>query len=292
MRRRLACLLLALAIAPTAGAAAPVVEHVGGRGSPVLLVTGPEADAELYQPDRHASEGRGLAGFLVRRGFSVWIADGEALAAAIEQVRAETGSEQLSLVGHGLGGTACYRHLATGGDAATVGGLVTLGAPFGWFDRSALLDEVIRAASRPDVMRYSQLSRIDSVTVGGDLFSASMTALVPDRIDELRARASETGSAAPRAALDDLAGWVGVAADLPESPIPALLICGELDRIAPCEEAWRARDALGPSAVFHKVGYMNLDGMDFGHLDLVLTPEARRRVFPVVARFLRRRGHR
>ncbi len=274
-----------LTIAP-AGASEPL--RVGGNGPPVILVTGPEADAGLYLWSDDAAPGRrGLAPSLTRRGFQVWIAAGDDLPAAVEHVLAAAGAAQVSLVGHGLGGTACYRYLARTPDPSVIERLVTLGAPFSWQPRSPLLEEVQLRLADPDVARYSQLAGRESGTTGGDLFAASTTALPPDRHPALLRRAREAGSIPHRAALDDLPGWVAGATDLATLEAPALVLCGGLDRIAPCEEAWRARDALGPTAAFHKLGYMNLDRLDYGHLDLVLTPEAHRRVFPLVARFLR-----
>jgi pimeloyl-ACP methyl ester carboxylesterase len=276
-----------LLLAWIGGAAAADPQFVGGRGRPVLLVAGPEADPGLYRWE----DGGGLAPYLVRRGFAVWLADGEELARAVDAVRERSGAERVALVGHGLGGTACYRYLAESGDGV-VAALVTLGAPAGWTDRSPLLDEVLAGLSDPDVARYSSMAGRPSATTGEDLFASAFTALPADRLPALTERAREAGAVSRRAALDDLESWADLAEALPAGEAPALLLCGELDRIAPCEEAWRARDARGPSARVHKLGYMNLDGHDFGHLDLALTAEARRRVFPRVARFLRSEGRR
>ena len=280
---RLVLALIVVGAALSAGAAEPV--HEGGRGRPVLLVGGPEADEGLYRWERDAGGAGGLAPFLTRRGFSVWIADGLDLARAVERVREQTGAERVALVGHGLGGTACYRYLAEAGDGA-VSALVTLGAPAGWTRRSPLLEEVIAGLS--DVPRYSKLAGRTSATTGDDLFGSAFTALPLDDQPAIVARARAAGAVARRSPLDDLTGWVADAGELPAGDVPALLLCGELDRIAPCEEAWRAGDARGPSARVHKLGYMNLDPHDYGHLDLVLSDGARRRVYPRVAHFLRR----
>ncbi len=268
-------------------AAAAEPEHVGGRGRAVLLVTGPEADPGLYRWE----DGGGLAPYLVRRGFAVWLADGLDLVRAVEVVREQSGTERVSLVGHGLGGTACYRYLTESGDQA-VAALVTLGAPAGWTRPSPLLAEVLAGLADPDVARYSALAGRPSTTTGGDLFASAFTALPAHRIPDLAERAREAGAVSRRGALDDLESWVRRAEALPAGDAPALLMCGGLDRIAPCEEAWRIRDARGPSARVHKLGFMNLDPHEFGHLDLALTAEARRRVFPRVARFLRTEARR
>ena len=261
---------------------------VGGRGQPVLLVLGPEADEGLYLWEEKGPRPRGgLASYLARRGFQVWITTHDDLATALDHVRATSGVDRISLVGHGLGGTACYHHLAAAGTADGVDRLITLGAPYRWSARSPLLDEVLAGLADPDTARYSQLAGTDARTTPDDLFGVAFSGLPASRRPELLARAREAGAVTRRAALDDLAGWVAGASPLPTLDDRALLLCGEIDRIAPCEEAWRARDALGHAAVIHKLGYMNLDRLDFGHLDLVLAPEARRRVFPVVARFLR-----
>ncbi len=284
----LAVALTVLAVlSPTPRALATDPTLVGGRGQPVLLVLGPEADEGLYRGVRGPRRSRGgLAEYLVRRGFQVWIASHTDLAQAIDHVRDQAGAESVSLVGHGLGGTACYRLLVAEG-GGHVDRLVTVGAPYRWEPASPLLHEVIDALADPGTARYSQLAGRESSTTGSDLFQVALTSLSGDDADALLVAAREAGAVARHAALDDLPAWVAGASPLPRRPGQALLLCGEIDRIAPCEEAWRARDALGPAAEVHKFGYMNLDRLEFGHLDLVLSPDARRRVFPIVARYLR-----
>jgi len=125
------------------------------------------------------------------------------------------------------------------------------------------------------------------VSIAQDLFGrsgAGMINMLKGGAESMLAAGREAGATERDPALDELDRWV---MGPPAVGIPALVACGELDRWAPCEEAWRARDALGGTAVFRKFGYMNWDGMDFGHLDLALTPEARKAVFPVVAKFLK-----
>jgi len=281
MRLAPLALLCALATAPLA-ASEPL--HVGGRGEPVLLVVGPEADEGLYLwPD-----GGGLGRFLARRGFDVWIATASGLPDSIAAVLEATGAPDVALVGHGLGGTACYRYLASQGADVPLRAIVTLGAPAGLESSSPMRQAVFDTLGGRELPRYSLLSFEASAfpEAGGDLFAASLTRLRGERLEDLRFRAREAGATVRAPAMADLPAYVEGAAALPAVDFPVLAACGGLDRIAPCEEAWRARDLLG--GTFHKFGYMNLDGLSFGHLDLVLTEEARRRVFPEVARFLRR----
>ena len=271
-------LLIVLLVAAGPAAADPV--HTGGNGPPVLLVAGPEADEGLYTwPD-----GGGLAPFLARRGFSTWIAGFDSLGADVEHVVAATGADEVSLIGHGLGGTAIYRYLADAPGDAPLRCVVVLGAPVGLAPSSPLREAVFVAAAE-GTPRWSLLAFRTAPfdTAGVDLFAAAMTA-TPDEADVWR-RAREAGALASTPPMADLEGWIGEAADLATVDFPVLIACGEKDRMAPCEEAWRARDLTG--GTFHKVGYMNLDGGDYGHLDLVLTDQARRRVFPAVVRFLR-----
>ena len=270
-------MLVLLVVAPPASA--DPVYHAG-TGDPVVLVVGPEADEDLYI----WPEGGGLAPFLARRGFSVWIAGGENLAAAVEHVLSSSSEPTVSLVGHGLGGTAIYRYLVDNGAEAPLRSVVTLGAPAGLAPSSPLREAVFEAAA-DGIPRWSllafQLSPFKHDD--GDLFDAAMTARPDDEVIWRRAREAGALHAAPPMA--DLQSWIAGAATLPALGFPVLVTCGELDRMAPCEEAWRARDLLG--GTFHKHGYMNLDGSDLGHLDLVLSDRARKRVFPVVVKFLR-----
>jgi len=263
--------------AATATAAPPF--HVGGRGDPVLLVVGPEADHELYVHDR------GLAGYLARRGWSVWITHADDLGAAIGALADSLPHDEVALVGHGLGGTACLRFLADAGDEPRVSAVVSLGAPTDLAPSSPLRSAVFDAAADGSVHRWSQLALLPSPFphAGDDLFAAAMTdAASPDPIV---ARAREAGSVDRHPAMDDVQAWLATPWPAEPLTVPLLVACAETDRMAPCEEAWRARDRLG--GTFHKFGYMNLDGHALGHLDLVLADDARRRVFPVIHRFLR-----
>lgn len=271
--------LVVLTVAAGRVGAEPV--HHAGTGDPVILVTGPEADENLYV----WPGGGGLAPFLARRGFSVWIAGSEDLAGDIDHVIAAEGCVQVSLVGHGLGGTAIYRYLTLAGDEPPIRAVVVLGAPVGLAETSPLRAAVFEAAAE-GVPRWSLLAFEPSplTPAGTDLFAASMTARPSDT--DIWRRAREAGALTSSPAMTDLEGWIAGAADLPEVAFPALTVCGEKDRMAPCEEAWRAREQLG--GTFHKVGYMNLDGGDFGHLDLILSDRARKHVFTVVKRFLER----
>lgn len=262
-----------------AGLASAEPTLAGGKGPPVILVTGPEADAGLYV----WPGGGGLAPFLARRGLAVWIAEHDDLDAAIGHVVGASGFEEVSLVGHGLGGTAIYRYLAAHREDAPVRAAVVLGAPVGLMPSSPLREAVFAAAAE-GVPRWSQLAFRPSPLepAAQDLFAAAMTA-TPDEAEVWR-RAREAGALTSAPAMADLEAWIGEASALEPVDIPLLIACGEKDRMAPCEEAWRARDLTG--GTFHKVGYMNLDGGDQGHLDLVLADRARKRVFPAVARFL------
>ena len=278
---RLAFLLILGASTALTAVASPL--HIGGRGDPVLLVVGPEADEGLYLWPK----GGGLGRYLARRGFDVWIVDGGALEVEIDEVRQATGAERVSLVGHGLGGTACFRYLVHNGPDVPLNSLMTLGAPTGLESSSPLRRVVFETVAARDLPRYSLLSFEPNPlpNADGDLFVGSMTALRGARLDALALRAREAGATGRSPALADLQEYIDGATELPAVGFPVLATCGGRDRMAPCEEAWRARDRLGGS--FHKFGYMNLDGLPFGHLDLVLADEARRRVFPAVARFLR-----
>ncbi len=275
--------LLALLIATPATAAAPT--HLGGSGPPVLLVVGPEADATLYTWAEIG--GPGLATALQRKGLSLWWADARDVGGAVAAVTSAAGQAPW-LVGHGLGGTACLRYVAETGADAPLAGLVVLGAPSAGGSPSPLKSTALQALQGAAAPRWSRLALRPSPwpDAGPDLFAAACTNLPAERHEELLRRAREAGAVERDAALDDLGTWIEPTATLPEVAFPALLACGERDRLAPCEDTLRAADQLG--ATFHKFGYMNLDRLDFGHLDLMLADEARTRVFPVVARFIRK----
>lgn len=277
-------LLLTLLLCLPCSAQTPV--HLGGGGSPVLLVVGPEADEALYTWE---DIGRGgLARALQGKGFSVWWTGVEDLDGAVAAVTAASDGAVPWLVGHGLGGTACYRYLAAVGAGAPLAGLVTLGAPSNSPDPSPLRTAALEALAAASGPRWSRLALVDSPWPGAgpDLFAAACTNLPPERHEETLRRAREAGATTGGAAVAELTTWIGETTTLPEVAFPALVTCGERDRIAPCEDTLRIADQLGAS--FHKFGYMNLDRTDFGHLDLVLADEADGRVFPVVRHFLQR----
>ena len=214
----------------------------------------------------------------------MWIAEGEDLDLSVEFVLVSSGEETVSLVGHGLGGTAIYRYLVDTGAEAPLRSVATLGAPAGLAPSSPLREAVFEAAA-DGMPRWSLLAfqRSPFEHDEEDLFDAAMTARPDD--ENIWRRAREAGALQATPPMADLEGWIAGAAALPALDLPILVTCGELDRLAPCEEAWRARDLLG--GTFHKHGCMNLDGADLGHLDLVLSDRARNRVFPVVVKFLR-----
>ncbi len=69
MRSPVALATILTSLLTTVPCAAQTPDFVGGRGDPVILVLGPDADAGLYlEPD-----GSGLAVYLANHGHAVWI---------------------------------------------------------------------------------------------------------------------------------------------------------------------------------------------------------------------------
>lgn len=133
--RALIWCLRPLAVGDSGPVLAPAIGAPDGRGHvvPVLLVPGVSA---------HRAATAFLRTFLVRRGFRwVWSVDprpgaeglaagAEHLAVQVARLRAEAGSTQIDVVGHGSGGLVAawfVRHLDT---ERTVRRLVTLGTPW------------------------------------------------------------------------------------------------------------------------------------------------------------------
>lgn len=283
--------------------------HGWGEARPVVLVAGPGWGTGLFR----WSDGGGLAPELADLAGRAWvvapsaIVEGEppddpwdALLAGVPDAtsRATSGGRVPVLVGQGLAGTALYwTDPAGGGDDPAP--LVTLGAPLDWERPSRLLLALGQALdeSPPGEGWMGLLSRPAPFGGGERFFDLLLHSLPRGRARALVERARAAAVPLPPAVSRVLGRWVREGLEPPDGiPIrrhleedrrPLLAIAGALDRLAPSEEVAAASRAAGARGTAYRAGFMNRDGRDAGHLDLLLTPRASRRVATLIHRFTR-----
>lgn len=283
--------------------------HGWGAARPVVLVAGPGWGTGLFRfPD-----GGGLAPELADLSGRAWVVapsatlEGtppddpwEALLAGVSDAtsRARSGDRVPVLVGQGLAGTALYRTDPAGGGEAPAP-LVTLGAPLGWERPSRVLQALGQALaeSPPGEGWVGLLSRPSPFGGGERFFDLLLHSLPRGRARKLVERARAAAVPLPPAVSRALGHWVREGLEPPDGvPIrrrleedrrPLLAIGGALDRLAPSEEVVAAARAAGDRGIAYRAGFMNRDGRDAGHLDLLLTPRASRRVATLIHRFTR-----
>lgn len=135
-----------------------VVGDVEAAGTPIVLVHGMVDNRSIFTLLRRALRRRGFRRVL-SFSYSPLTRDvrlaAEALAAAVEEICAETGVERLHLVGHSMGGLIGRYYVQRLGGDARVHTLVTLGSPHGGTRRAHLLAHPLTRQLRPgsDVIR-------------------------------------------------------------------------------------------------------------------------------------------
>ncbi len=134
MRQRLLAFVVAIGVASGTGAAQVAVAPAAApaTGNPVLIVAGTFSPEFAVEP---------LAARLRHDGFTVYtmalpglgVGDiaqsAQAVATAVDAIRAETGSAKVDLVGHSQGGLENRYYLKFLGGTAKVGAYVSLGTP-------------------------------------------------------------------------------------------------------------------------------------------------------------------
>jgi pimeloyl-ACP methyl ester carboxylesterase len=289
---------------------------------PVLCFADAFTDARVFAP----AGGGGLAKALAARGFDVWTVDlrgqGKADAlrggrvesgwtlddlarrdvpAALEAVTTRTGAPRVILLGHGTGGTAALIAVATGAVPAAAA-LVLLGSPAGWREPSDALRRLAdRAGAATTAARVPLRAHADALAPAGGTLADLLLwnpANVPARARENFLRDGLTD--VPDGIAKQLARWVKTgrfdgedgtdyAALLPRVTAPTFALVGDLDVLAPPQDAIRGLDALGAADKTVRVlSPFTAAKRDVGHLDLLLGVRADEEVFGPVAEWLGR----
>jgi pimeloyl-ACP methyl ester carboxylesterase len=303
--------------APTDDGAAVALGRYHPRGprrfaEPVILCHGMGANRFHLDFDEHYS----LARHLARNGFEAWVLElrGRGLAGvpvdatfddeAEHDVRAalrvvqSTGAEKVLWVGHSKGGLLAWAHLARN-PAAPIAAVVAMGSPV-VFDVQPALRYLARSTasllrlktiplasasafallspSPGPFGRYILLEENTTPEVSRRMV-ANVTADVPGGVARQFARWMATGKWDGEDGFDYAGALAGVR-------VPALLLAGARDVIAPPSTMTPALELLGGPAELVIAGRDHGFSADYGHADLPLGRRSPEEIFPVVTRFL------
>jgi pimeloyl-ACP methyl ester carboxylesterase len=219
--------------------------------------------------------------------------------AALDAVRAATGSPRVAWVGHSQGGLIGMAACALYPDR--VAALASLGAPV-YFDAQ----DPLKLFARLGFLFSGRLNRflarclaplsglwhppVSEVAINGRNVTRPvyrrMLANVIENISPGVLR--QFGRWIANDTFDALDGSVDYRAALARCTQPALLVAAAADRIAPPPVVERAGRAWGGSAEVWVVGVASSACCDYGHSDLLFGRNAPEEVFPIIARWLER----
>jgi pimeloyl-ACP methyl ester carboxylesterase len=277
----------------------------GGAGEPVLLLHSLGLGPDSFRYGRATT----LVERLRRRGFAcylpVWRGDREAtpprpgagatfsgvvehdLPAIVAAVAGRARARRVLVVGHGLGGLAALAWAAVHGTGA-LAGMVTLSAPVLFPSLPPLARVGLGLAARmPAPVPSRRLARLAAVWMEP---SRGLAVGAPG--PRLRGGLVHAAEDIPVGLLDQLVTWcdAGALVDatglreygaaLRGATAPLLLLSSEGDRWCPPDRVQPLADVWGGALTHHAV-----EG-DLGHLELLLHPEADRRVFRPVSEWL------
>lgn len=225
--------------------------------------------------------------------------------AAIAKILEVTGAGQVDYVGHSMGGMVAYIYLARGG--GEIHALATLGSPTR-FATGGAGEEMLRRASRfarampfVDVPALSRLSApifagVDTVL---DPLMYNPNNLSPETWRKLLTEGTGSVSGGvvrqfaqilQRDGLVSADGALDYRPMLSSAKVPALVVAGKLDRIAPAPSVRAGYDLLGGEKSFFVAGEENGFLFDYGHMDLILGERAGQELWPRVLAFLAAAG--
>ena len=283
------------------------------HATPVVLCHGLGAN----RFDLDFNERYSLAQFLARKGFETWVLElrgrgtaGKAIDTTFDE-QAEhdveaalstvlsTGATQVFWVGHSKGALVAYAHLAKK-PSAPIRALVALGTPVSFDTHSGLQPflKLVMPALRLGVIplrlatRPAALWGLPPPPLGSYLAN-------PDNMDAMVMRQAIYNVSADIAGgvARQFARWVKTGAfdaddgfdyraNMKHITVPALLIAGVEDRLAPPSAVKRAAASLGGEVVYRELSRAEGFRADYGHGDLTLGRHAPEEVFPLVAEFL------
>ncbi len=297
--------------------------HGASAGLPVLLCHGISANARNMDLDEAHSLARWLAAHgrevfaLSLRGtgdsdlpdaakgrsadYSIDTFAEQDVPAAVAKVLDASGARELDYVGHSMGGLIGYIYLARGGGA--IHALATLGSPARFATGGAVENSLRRAAALAQAMPFVDVPFFARATLPIwadretvlDLFMYNPNNLSPEtwrKLLEVGSGAVSGGVVRHFATILERDGLVSADGAVDYRPrlaavrVPALVVAGKLDRVAPAPSVKAGYDLLGGEKSFFIAGEENGFLFDYGHMDLILGERAGQELFPRVLRFL------
>ncbi|MFQ5849157.1 MAG: alpha/beta fold hydrolase [Candidatus Binatia bacterium] len=299
------------------------------RRIPVILSHGVLVNSRFLNLDSSHS----LAEYLAREGFDVWnlslrgtgrslnpLRGGPKrwtldnmiendLSAVIRYVRKESGSSRVSWVGYEMGGLLMYGYLEKKGRSG-LAALITIGAP-----------AVLNRGEQEPMKRLLKLEKSPtlkklSLYLNSPFLGRLLIPLVPkierffynpeNMEEEVKKKFLETALAPINpGVLDHLIlmiqrgefvsarGDFSYRKNLSKVRVPALVIGGKMDRLAPPKAIRTTYRSMGSKDRTLRIfGSRSKDSVAYGHFDLILGRKSRKEVFPVIGRWLKRRDRR
>jgi polyhydroxyalkanoate synthase len=220
-------------------------------------------------------------------------------------VIAQTGAHDVAWVGHSLGGMIAYARLGAIGEPR-IGALVTVGSP-GFFPPAS--HHMLRLYALARALPFLPTLPIETAAwLDGELGLPLAPSLLTDIIFEPDNIPRGTYRALEEVAVNDPSsgelrqlvrgmragdyvsadGRVSYTAALAAIRTPSLVVVGRADELADPIVGRTIFDRLGSSDKELVVaGRAEGFGVDFGHVDLLVGPAARREIFPRIVRWLK-----
>lgn len=228
------------------------------------------------------------------------------LPAVMAQVRERSGSTELHLLGHSMGGLLAYAHVATHGEEG-IASVVTMGSPVGFEERAAVMDHQMGLERVVRVLPWLPVRTLARLAVPWLPLLVNLRTFQRQfhrpNIDLAHARAAMWNSLSnvPRGVALQFADWIkndafrsanlGVdyRASLARLTVPLMVVAGSKDLLARPGNALRAL-SLAQSSLKEQLvlGVAGGCQQDYGHIDLIFGSRAPTEVFPRVASFLLR----
>ncbi len=304
-----------------------VLHHLDNPGAPpVILIHGISSNHRFWDLE----PGRSLARTLFESGFDVWNMDlrghGDALelpdgkrpkatwtvddygrhdlAAAIAAVRAHTGSAQVAVVGHSMGGMVLAVYLAIHGDDA-LNAAVVVASPLDFRDPDWVIKSAFHASPLVKGLGFVPTpAAAKAMTVAKRELPLQLDAMLhnPENFDR-RAEGRMYRTVVSPMSKGEIAQFSAMKEDgefrsadgetvyrecLGDVEIPMLFVAGRADRVVSPERVRAYFDAV-PKAdrAWLVVSKANGFSGDYGHLDYGCSDDAAAELFPKIASFLR-----
>ena len=277
--------------------------------------------------------GRGLGPYLAGLGYDVWMVDlrGRAhlpkqktseydwtfdtyldfdLPAVIQAVRNHTKSEKVTWIGHSMGGLLIYAYLGKYGQDQ-VAKIITIGSPVLFSPKDDLVNRMLKLGERfinpenglvaePFAKGFARAiskskGKYTKWVINPDNLSEETTFRyiansVPDLsggvINQLHGWATEKR-------FGSLDGQIDYRANISKITVPALVLAGKLDHLAPSWSVYYGYEKLSSmDKTFVLLGQANGAMEDPGHGGIVLGDRAETEIYPIIAGWLDERPNR